>query len=266
MSVSVCLAGATGWAGSALAKGIFESSDLKLVGAISKSNGGKVLGSVIDQAENTLLVSSTVAEALLSKPDVFIEYTKPEVAKHNILQALQSGCHVLVGTSGLSEDDYREIDGLAQEVGKGVLACGNFSLTAVLFQKFSEIAANHIPHWEIIDYASSTKIDSPSGTARELAYRLSQIRESQLDVPLNEGQGPNGIRGARLNGTQIHSVRLPGYVLALDSIFGMPDQKLVIKYEAGTSAQPFVDGALLGVRKVSSLLGLHRGLATVMDF
>lgn len=266
MGISICLAGATGWAGSALAQGIYSAPDLELVSAVSRSHAGKPLGSVIDQADNTTLLSATVAEALLTRPEVFIEYTKPDVAKANILLALQQGCHVLVGTSGLSEDDYQEIDEVAQAVGKGVLACGNFSLTAVLFQKFSEMAAKHIPHWEIIDYASSTKIDSPSGTARELAYSLSKIRESQLDIPLDQGQGPKGIRGARLNGTQVHAVRLPGYVLSLDAIFGMPDQKLVIKHEAGTSALPYVDGALLGIRKVTSLVGLHRGLASVMDF
>jgi 4-hydroxy-tetrahydrodipicolinate reductase len=172
----------------------------------------------------------------------------------------------MVGTSGLSEDDYREIDELARSVGKGVLACGNFSVTAVLFLKFAEMAAKHIPHWEIIDYAGSAKVDSPSGTGRELAHRLSKIRESQLDIPLEEVNGPEGIRGARLNGTQVHAVRLPGFVLSLDAIFGMPDQKLIIKHEAGSSAQPYVDGALLGVRKVGGLVGLHRGLDSVMDF
>ena len=82
----VCLTATTGWAGSALAKGIFESQVLKLVGAISKSNSSKVLGSFIDQVKNTLLILSTVAEVLLSKPEVFIEYAKPEVVKRNILK------------------------------------------------------------------------------------------------------------------------------------------------------------------------------------
>lgn len=266
MSINVCLAGATGWAGSALAKGIFESPDLKLVSAVSRSHSGKTLGSVIDQAGNSTIIYSTVAEALQSAPDVFFEYTKPDVAKENILLALRQGCHVVVGTSGLSDDDYRDIDEVAKTVGRGVLACGNFSMTVVLLQKFSEMAARHIHHWEIIDYASSTKIDSPSGTTRELAYRLSNIRESKLDVPLDEVRGPQGIRGVRINGTQVHSVRLPGYVLSLDVIFGMPDQKLIIKHEAGTSPQPYVDGALLGIRKVSGLIGLHRGLDVVMEF
>jgi 4-hydroxy-tetrahydrodipicolinate reductase len=266
MGIRVCLAGATGWAGSALAKEIFTAPDLELVGAVSRSHAGKALGSVIDQPGNGTPVFSNVAEALQTGPDVFIEYTKPDVAKANILLALQRGCHVMVGTSGLSEDDYREIDELARSVGKGVLACGNFSVTAVLFLKFAEMAAKHIPHWEIIDYAGSAKVDSPSGTGRELAHRLSKIRESQLDIPLEEVNGPEGIRGARLNGTQVHAVRLPGFVLSLDAIFGMPDQKLIIKHEAGSSAQPYVDGALLGVRKVGGLVGLHRGLDSVMDF
>jgi len=266
MGIRVCLAGATGWAGSSLARGIHEAPDMELVGAVSRSHGGKSLGSVINQAGNTTLISSTVTEALQARPDVFIEYTKPDSAKANILLALQMGCHVIVGTSGLSDDDYQEIGVAAKKTGKGVLACGNFSLTVVLLQKFAEMAAKHIPHWEIIDYASSKKVDSPSGTGRELAYRLGRVRESRLDIPLEDVKGPKEVRGSRMNGTQVHAVRLPGFMISLDVIFGMPDQKLVIKHEAGSSAEPYVDGALLAVRKVGTLIGLHRGLDSVMDF
>jgi 4-hydroxy-tetrahydrodipicolinate reductase len=143
---------------------------------------------------------------------------------------------------------------------------GNFALTVVLLQKFAEIAAQYIPHWEVIDYASATKVDSPSGTAREIANRLSTVREAQLDVPLDKMKGPKESRGARMGGTQVHSVRLPGYVISLDTIFGMPDQKLILRHESGSSAIPYVDGALLAIRKVDTLIGLHRGLDTVMDF
>jgi 4-hydroxy-tetrahydrodipicolinate reductase len=205
-------------------------------------------------------------EALATKPDVVIEYTKPDAAKSNILSALRSGAHVVVGTSGLGEADYSEINGVAQEVKRGVLAVGNFALTAVLLQKFAEMAARYIPHWEIIDYAHADKVDAPSGTARELAQRLSKVRESRLDVPLEAVQGPKESRGVRMNGSQVHSVRLPGYVISLDVIFGMPDQKLVIRHESGSSAEPYVDGALLAIRKVSGLVGIHRGLDSVMEF
>ena len=266
MTIRVCLAGATGWAGSALCRGIFEASDMELVAGISRSQAGKVLGDVLGIEGLTTPIFATIAEGLETKPDVVVEYTKPDVAKANTLSALRGGAHVVVGTSGLGEGDYREIDQVAQEARRGVLAVGNFALTAVLLQKFAEIAARYIPHWEIIDYAHAGKVDAPSGTARELAERLSRVRESQLDVPLETMQGPKESRGVRLNGSQVHSVRLPGYVISVDAIFGMPDQKLVIRHESGTSAEPYVSGALLAIRKVSGLVGVHRGLDRVMEF
>ena len=154
---------------------------------------------------------------------------------------------------------------MAQAVGRGVLAVGNFAITAVLLQKFAEIAAKYISHWEIIDYAHADKKDVPSGTARALANRLAQVGESQLDVPLDAIQGPKESRGVRLQGSQVHSVRLPGYVISLDVIFGLPDQKLVLRHESGSSAEPYVGGALMAIRKVGALVGLHRGLDSVME-
>jgi 4-hydroxy-tetrahydrodipicolinate reductase len=69
-----------------------------------------------------------------------------------------------------------------------------------------------------------------------------------------------------MQGTQVHSIRLPGYVISIDAIFGMPDQKLILRHESGTSAEPYVDGALLAIREVGRLVGLHRGLDSVMQF
>lgn len=264
--LKVCVAGATGWAGSALSRGILAAEDMDLVAAISRSQAGKTLAEALGIEDAHTPVFGTVEEALQTGPAVFVEYTKPDAAKYHILSALKSGVHVVVGTSGLSNGDYEEIDRVAREVRKGVLAVGNFALTAVLLQKFAEMAAKYIPHWEVIDYAHADKKDAPSGTGRELANRLSRIREAELDVPLDQIEGPRESRGARLQGTQVHSVRLPGYVISLDVIFGMPDQKLVLRHESGTSAEPYVDGALLAIREVGNLTGVHRGLDRVMKF
>lgn len=265
-NIRICLAGATGWAGSALAQGIFAAPDLELVAAVSRSHAGQLLEEAIGLKGLAAPVFAIADEALQTQPDVFVEYTKPDVAKAHILAALRSGAHVVVGTSGLSSEEYQEINEVAREVKRGVLAVGNFALTAVLLQKFAEIAAKYIPHWEIIDYAHAGKKDAPSGTARELANRLAQVQESQLDVPLEATVGPKESRGVRLNGSQVHSVRLPGYIISIEAIFGMPDQKLILRQESGSSAEPYVNGALLAIRKVSTLVGLHRGLDSVMEF
>ncbi len=266
MSIRIILAGATGWAGSALARAIAKSNDIKLVSSVSRTNAGHNLGDVLVEPLLPCPVYASAKEALAHPCNVFFDFTKPDVAKSNVLAALQHGAHVVIGTSGLTDADYAEIASVAEQRRLGVLAVGNFALTIVLLEKFSEIAAKYISHWEIIDYAHADKKDAPSGTARELANRLSKIRESQLDVPLDSIDGPKESRGVRLHGSQVHSVRLPGYVISLDAIFGMPDEKLILRHESGSSAEPYVNGALLAIRKVGNLMGLHRGLDSVMDF
>ena len=41
-------------------------------------------------------------------------------------------------------------------------------------------------------------------------------------------------------------------------------ERLQIRHDAGESAEPYVGGALLAIRRVHTLTGLHRGLDTVM--
>jgi 4-hydroxy-tetrahydrodipicolinate reductase len=266
MTIRVCLAGATGWAGSAVAHAIAKLEDISLVSAVSRTHAGKALGDVFGEPRLTCPVYATAQEALAAQPcDVFFEFTKPDVAKSNVLTALQHGAHVVIGTSGLTDADYNEIAIASENAQRGVLAVGNFALTVVLLQKFSEIAAKFIPQWEIIDYASDAKKDSPSGTVRELANRLSKVRPSELTVPLEETQGVPETRGARMTGSQVHSIRLPGYTISVEIIFGMPDQKLTIRHDSGSSAEPYVDGSLLAIRKVNTFVGLRRGLDSVID-
>jgi len=263
--ISVCLAGATGWAGSELARAIAGSSDLALSAAISRGQAGRNLGDVLDDPRISCPIYASAPEALAHRCDVFVEYTKPEIAKANVLAALEHRAHVVVGTSGLTDSEYAEIDVAAKRRERGVLAVGNFALTVVLMQKFAEMAAKWIPQWEIIDYAHDDKVDAPSGTARELAARLARVKTPEPTVPVERTVGEREARGATVSGVQVHSVRLPGFVISAEIIFGMPDQTLSIRHDSGASARPYVDGALLAIRRVPTLRGVHRGLDTVLD-
>lgn len=266
MTIRVCIAGATGWAGSELARAIASAADLRLVAAVARKHAGQILGEVLGEPRLTGLIHASASYALANPCDVFVEYTKPDSAKSNIMTALKHGAHVVVGTSGLTDDDFAQIDALARKKRLGVLACGNFALTAALLQKFAETAARVIPQWEVIDYAHDDKVDAPSGTARELAFRLSKVRAPEPTIPLARTVGPPETRGATVSGTQVHSVRLPGYVIGVEIVFGMPDQRLTIRHDAGNSARPYVAGALIAIRKVDTLVGVHRGLDAVLDF
>jgi len=148
MPIRVCLAGATGWAGSELARAIPRQPDVAIVAAVSRKHDGQCLSDVLRDPVLDCPIYASAAEALAAVPcDVFVEYTKPDVARSNILAALESGAHVVVGTSGLTDDDFADIDVMARRQNRGVLACGNFALTVVLLQKFAETAARLIPQW-----------------------------------------------------------------------------------------------------------------------
>lgn len=262
----VILAGATGWAGSELARGIAAAPDLALVGAVSRTHAGKRLSQVLGESRVDCEISGSVAEALRTPCDVFFEYSRPEVAKGHVLAALGAGAHVVIGTSGLTDADDAEIDRAARTAGRGVLAVGNFALTVVVLQKLAQIAARFFPHYELIDAAHDDKPDAPSGTARQIARELAAVRPAEITVPVDRVQGPREARGASLHGVQVHSVRLPGYVIGLEVVFGRPGERLHLRHESGSSAQPYVVGALLAIRKVGGATGLERGLGKVIDW
>lgn len=45
----------------------------------------------------------------------------------------------------------------------------------------------------------------------------------------------------------------------------MPDQRIALRHDSGSSALPYVAGALMAIRKVSSLKGLQRELDSILD-
>jgi 4-hydroxy-tetrahydrodipicolinate reductase len=268
MALRITLAGSTGWVGKALVAAIAASDDLVLAGAVSRSAAGQDAGEAAGLSRLGVPISATLEEALREPSDVVIDYTKPGAVKAHALTALHQGRHVVVGTSGLSAEDYAEIDAQAQQAGRGVLAAGNFSITATLLRRFALEAARYVPDVEVIDYASAKKPDTPSGTARELAELLSEARQPATSKPVNELTGVRETRGGALGvkePVQVHSLRMPSFVLSCEAVFGADNERLVIRHDAGSSAAPYVAGTLLAARRVGSFAGLRRGLDTIMD-
>lgn len=232
--------------GRPLAEAVAATSDLKLVSGVARSDPTHF---------------PSVEAALDSSPtDVLIDYTSAASVKSNILAAIARGVGVVVGSSGMSADDYDEIDAKAREEGTGVIAAGNFSITAALLLRFASEAARHVGAWEVIDYASLAKPDAPSGTARELAERLSAVRTPATGVSIEQMLGKKESRGADFGGTRVHSLRLPSFSVSTEAIFAAEDERLSIRHDAGASAAPYIAGTLLATRAVVGRRGLTRGL------
>jgi 4-hydroxy-tetrahydrodipicolinate reductase len=248
--IRVCIAGITGWVGRPLAEAVAASADLDLVGGIARSD--KHHFSSVEAALDSL------------SADVLVDYTSAAAVKGNVLAALARGVAVVVGSSGLSAADYHEVDAKARARGVGVIAAGNFSITAALLLRFATEAARHVEAWEVIDYASLTKPDAPSGTARELAERLSGVRAPASGVSIEHMLGMREARGADLAGTRVHSVRLPGFSVSTEAVFAGEDERLTIRHDAGASATPYIAGTMLAIRAVVGRSGLTRGLDQIL--
>jgi 4-hydroxy-tetrahydrodipicolinate reductase len=271
MSIRVCVAGATGWAGAAVTRHIVSGGssgsglaatdhDFELVAAVARQRAGSDIGEVLGFPPVGIRIEPTVEEALRVPTDVLIDYTRPTAVKAHTLIALDRGVRVVIGTSGLTAVDYDEINRVASERSLGVIAAGNFSITAALAKRFALMAAKYVPSWELIDYAHAHKIDAPSGTVRELAEELEQVGSPKSEVPIEQIHGDPTARGASIAGTQVHSIRLPGYVIAFEAVFGLPDERLTVRHDAGAGAGPYVAGTLLAAREVLRATGLIRGL------
>ena len=238
----VLIAGVTGWTGAPLAEAVRAADDLELAGGIARSGADY----------------PSVAEALeATSADVVVDYTSAAVVRANVDAALSGGAHVVVGSSGLGDDDFAEIDAAARAAGRGVIAAGNFSLLAASLLHAATVASRHVSHWEVIDYASAGKKDVPSGTSRELAERLGAAEPAAHDADLI---GPLEARGASVAGTRVHSVRLPGYVVSTQVVLATPHERLVIHHEAGGTPDPYIAGTLLAIRRVPEITGVLRGL------
>jgi 4-hydroxy-tetrahydrodipicolinate reductase len=263
-TIRVAVAGITGRTGSAVARAIAGAPDMTLVGGVARSWSSGPLAKVYPGAGGE--VHGTVQELLEQMScDVLVDYTSASAVAGHVESAIRSGVNVVVGSSGLTASDFARLDVLAREAKVGVIASGNFSVMAALLQRFAAQAAAHLASWEIIDYADPGKRDVPSGTARALAERLAEVHRPEPGPAPAQLIGPVETRGAEVEGTHVHSVRLPGYYVSTDIIFATPSERMVLRHEPGPGASPYVGGTLLAIRRVTSVTGVLRGLELLLD-
>jgi 4-hydroxy-tetrahydrodipicolinate reductase len=262
--IDVCFAGITGWTAPPIAAAIEAAGDLALAAGVSRSAAGQSLAAVTGSSGPGAVYAS-VPEALAAAPvDVLVDYTSATAVRDNVWAAVGAGVHVVIGSSGLTAADYEELDRLARDRGVGVIASGNFSVMAAVLSRAAAMAAPHLEHWEIIDYASDGKPDVPSGTSRQLAETIGQVRRPRSAVPLADLHGPAEARGTEVAGTRIHSVRLPSFVVSTEIVFGGPGERLVMRHDPGMSPDPYVAGTLLAIRKVADVAGVRTGLDSLL--
>lgn len=251
--IRVLVNGALGRMGSEVCKKVYSEADLALVGAVDIKEGVVALG------DGVKVTTDLVAAINEVKPDVVVDFTRPDVVMGNLRKMLPLGVHVVVGTTGFSDADLKEVDELAKAHNTGLLIAPNFALGAVVMMKLACEAAKYFPYVEIIEKHHDNKLDAPSGTAIITAQKIAEVRKAMQQGNPNEKETMPGARGADYEGMKIHSVRLPGYVASQEVIFGGQGETLKISTDP-VNRECYMPGVALGCRKICDYTGLVYGL------
>lgn len=260
--IKVIVSGAFGKMGMETAKAVNNDENLELIGLVDVKARGK---QAEDLAKQMLVAVDTDLERIikLTKPDVMVDFTNPQAVYDNVKSALQLGINCVVGTTGLNEMEFKQLEKLAMENEVGVAVIPNFAIGGVLMMKLAQEAAKYFPDVEIIELHHDGKVDAPSGTAIKTAEMISQAREKKPIRNSREFEKIPGSRGGDLNGIRIHSVRLPGFIAHQEVIFGGVGQSLTIRHDS-FDRLGFMPGVVMTVKKIVGTKGLIYGLENIM--
>jgi 4-hydroxy-tetrahydrodipicolinate reductase len=211
-AIKVLVSGAAGRMGETVCAAVEGAADMELVGRADPA------------------LDTSVAD-LLDGADVMVDFTTPESAPANVLEAINTGVHAVVGSTGFDLDELRE-EVMGADGGAKCFVAPNFAIGAVLMMQASKLVAPHMPEAEIVELHNDQKKDAPSGTAKRTAELI-------------------GEAGGNVH-EPIHSIRLPGLVAHQEVVFGGEGQMLTIRHDS-TDRTSFMPGVLLAVRRVSDL-------------
>lgn len=257
--IRVAVSGAAGKMGMSVCQAVDQDSEVELVGAADPMVAGKNLASIAAITKN-LTVQKNLPEMLsLAKPDVLVDFTNPSAVMNNIRLALERDVHLVVGTTGIGNDELSEIGQYLKNSKANIFIAPNFAIGAILMMHAAKIASKYMPHYEIIELHHDQKVDAPSGTAISTAEKLGGVGSaSEFEESIA------GARGASAGKTRIHSVRLPGLVAHQEIIFGSQGQTLTIRHDS-IDRTSFMPGVLLAAKRVSKAERLTVGLEKLLD-
>jgi 4-hydroxy-tetrahydrodipicolinate reductase len=210
--IKVLVSGAAGRMGETACGAVEGADDMELVGRADPA---------LDTSVNDLLEGA----------DVMVDFTTPDAAPANVLDAIGAGVHAVVGSSGFDLDELKA-NVLRADSNANCFVAPNFAIGAILMMEASKLIAPHMPEVEIIELHGEHKKDAPSGTAKRTAALI-------------------GEAGGNVH-EPIHSVRLPGLLAHQEVIFGGEGQTLSIRHDS-IDRSSFMPGVLLAVRKVADL-------------
>jgi 4-hydroxy-tetrahydrodipicolinate reductase len=247
------------------------AEDLRVAVLGAAGRMGSTVCAAVEAAPGLELVATVDADGDLSAltragAQVAVDFTVPAVTEQNVHALVDRGVHVVVGTTGWTDEAYGRVrDHLVRAPGVGVVVAPNFALGAVLAEAFAAQAARFFETAEVIELHHPDKVDAPSGTSRAAARAIAGARTAAGlgAMPDATTTSLEGARGAQVDGVHVHAVRLRGLVAHQEVLLGNPGELLTIRHDSFDRVS-FMPGVLLALRAVPRLPGLTVGLESLL--
>jgi 4-hydroxy-tetrahydrodipicolinate reductase len=261
--ITVLVHGALGKMGKEVVAAIGRDPELELVGAVDIKATQNQL-TLPDGSKKVPLSTELNSPLEANHPKVLLDFTIAEAAISAARIALKQGVNVVIGTSGLSEDNLKEIAQLAEANKVGAVVAPNFTIGAAVLLNAAKAAAKLFDYVEIIEMHHHEKVDAPSGTALATAKAMVQSRGKPFLYSKTKKETLNGTRGGEIDGVAIHSVRLPGFVASQEVVFGGQGQTLSFRHDT-IGRECYMPGVIMATKEVVNRKGLVYGLDTLLN-
>ncbi len=196
--------------------------------------------------------------------DILVDFTQPKSIYENAKYCLNNNINMVIGTTGLKDEQIKELEELSKKNKTACFIAPNFSTGAVLMMMFAKTASKYFNNAEIIELHHNQKKDAPSGTAIKTAQMMAENNENFASGNCAEVETIEGSRGGTsYNNIHIHSVRMPGYMASQEVIFGATGQTLTIRHDS-TTRDCYMPGVLLAIRYVFDKGGFTYGLDNIL--
>ncbi|MDH5722834.1 MAG: 4-hydroxy-tetrahydrodipicolinate reductase [Alphaproteobacteria bacterium] len=180
---------------------------------------------------------------LFEKSDVVIDFTLPEGTRKHVNLAAQHKTPIVIGTTGLTQEDEEFLQQKSKEV--CIVYAANMSVGVNLLLDLVEKAASCLEQdWdiEIFETHHKYKVDAPSGTALALGKAAASGRNGNLDVLADYER--HGNIGSREKGKIGFSVARGGDVVGEHTVFFFGEGERIELTHRATDRRLFAKGAL----------------------
>ncbi len=261
--ITVLVHGVLGKMGREVTAAICREPELEVVGGVDIKATQEHL--ILPDGSRKVPLSADLSSLLrICHPKVLVDFSIADASISAARIAFKQGVNVVVGTSGITDDNLKEIEQLSKANKVGAVVAPNFALGSVVLLHLATIAAKFFDHAEIIELHHHEKADAPSGTALATARDMVKSRGKPFTYPLTKRETLSGTRGGQVDGVAIHSVRLLGLMASQEVIFGAPGQTLSLRHDT-ISRECYMPGIIMAIKEVVKRQGLVVGLDTLLN-